>query len=125
MNDASSVTKALHKIQAAVGVEYVAVDEESRLFYSTDVYRQADVLALAVVSPGNIDELQTVVRNCAAAGFPLVTRGGGASYTDGYLAIRENTICIDTSRLNRISINEDDMYVTAEAGVTWQSCIRH
>jgi glycolate oxidase len=119
MNDATSVTKALHKIQAIVGVEHVAVDEQSRLFYSTDVYRQADVLALAVVSPGNVDELQAVVRNCAAAGFAIVARGGGASYTDGYLAIRENTICMDTSRLNRISINEDDMYVTAEAGVTW------
>ena len=44
-------------------------------------------------------------------------RGGGASYTDGYLPVRDNTISIDTSRLKQISINEQDMYVTAEVGV--------
>ena len=106
-------------LQASVGADHVLLDDESRLFYSTDVYRQADVLALAVVRPGTVDELQAVVRHCGHAGCPVVVRGGGASYTDGYLAIRENTVCIDTSRLNRISINEEDMYVTAEAGVTW------
>jgi glycolate oxidase len=113
------VNKTLKQIQTAVGTEHVLVDDESRTFYSTDVYRQADVLALAVVRPGTVEELQTVVRSCATAGFPVVARGGGASYTDGYLAIHENTICIDTSRLNRISVHDDDMYVTAEAGVTW------
>jgi FAD/FMN-containing dehydrogenase len=119
MNDNASINKNLDQIQAAVGIEHVLLDEETRVFYSTDVYRQADVLSLAVVRPGTVEELQAVVRCCAAAGFPMVVRGGGASYTDGYLAIRDNTICIDTSRLNRLTINEEDMYVTAEAGVTW------
>ena len=95
------------------------MDDDSLLFYSTDVYRQGDSLLAAVIRPDSVDELQAVVRHCAALGCAIVTRGGGASYTDGYLAIREDTVCIDTSRLNRISIHEDDMYVTAEAGVTW------
>ena len=88
-------------------------------FIPPDVYRQADVLALAVVRPGSVDELQAVVKVCASNSLPMVARGGGASYTDGYLAVRDNTICIDTGRLNRITVNEDDMYVTAEVGVTW------
>jgi glycolate oxidase len=109
----------LQPLNSIVGAENVLADDESRLFYSTDVYRQADKLAAAVVRPGSVEELQAVVRHCASTGSPIVTRGGGASYTDGYLAIRDNTICVDTNRLNRISIHEDDMYVTAEAGVTW------
>jgi glycolate oxidase len=109
----------LRQLKKAVGSENVATDSESLLFYSTDVYRQADELAVAVVSPSTVEELQAVVRCCAREKAAIVTRGGGASYTDGYLATRKNTVCIETSRLTRIDINEDDMYVTAEAGVTW------
>lgn len=110
----------LEQVSAVVGSEYLLVDDESRLFYSTDVFRQADVLAAAVVQPATVEELCKVVSACAAAGCPMVARGGGASYTDGYLAVREPTVCIDTGRLKRIDINAEDMYVTAEVGVTWE-----
>jgi glycolate oxidase len=119
MNDNDSTNQALQQLGNIVGAENLLQDEENRTFYSTDVYRQADVLAIAVVRPGSVEELQAIVRHCASVDFPLVVRGGGASYTDGYLAVKENTVCIDTSRLNRITINAADMYVTAEAGVTW------
>jgi FAD/FMN-containing dehydrogenase len=102
-----------------VGAEHVLLDDESRAFYSTDVYRQADILTTAVVRPGSVEELQEIVRVCAAANCPMVVRGGGASYTDGYLPVRDNTISIDTVRLKQITIDEQDMYVTAEVGVTW------
>jgi FAD/FMN-containing dehydrogenase len=111
--------KLHEQLASIVGEDHVLVDSESLQFYSTDVYRQADELAVAVVQPASVDELQAVVRCCSATGSPVVTRGGGASYTDGYLPVRKNTVCIDTSRLKRLIINETDMYVTAEAGVTW------
>jgi FAD/FMN-containing dehydrogenase len=106
-------------LTAIVGIDNVFVDSDSIQFFSTDVYRQADVLAAAVVRPPSVAQLQDVVRYCARNQCPVVVRGGGASYTDGYLATRERTICIDTSLLKAIDIHEDDMYVTAEAGVTW------
>ena len=112
----SSLPEAL---AALIGSEHVLIDDASRLFYSTDVYRQADVLAAVVVRPGSVPELQAVVRYCGEHETPIVVRGGGASYTDSYLATRENTVCIDTSRLKSIDIHDDDMYVTAEVGVTW------
>ena len=107
------------KLASVAGHENTLTDSESLSFYSTDVYRQADILACAVVRPGSVEELQAVVRCCASAGCPMVTRGGGASYTDGYLPVEPNTVCIDVSRLTRIDVNEADMYVTVEAGVTW------
>jgi len=107
------------ELEHIVGAEHCLVDDESRLFYSTDVYRQADVLAAAVARPASVDELRRVVKTCSSAGYRMVARGGGASYTDGYLPVRERTVCIDTGRLKQIIVNEDDMYVTAEAGVTW------
>jgi FAD/FMN-containing dehydrogenase len=62
------------------------------------------------------------VRTATAAGIAVVTRGGGASYTDGYLPTTGNSITIDVSRLDRIvEINATDMYVTVEPGVTWEA----
>ncbi len=56
----------------------------------------------------------------AKAGYALIARGGGMSYTAGYAPVREDTIVLDVAGLNRIvEINEDDMYITVEAGVTW------
>lgn len=107
------------ELERVLGAEHLLVDDESRVFYSTDVYRQADVLTAAVAQPATVDELRQVVKVCATAGYRMLARGGGASYTDGYLPVREKTVCIDVSRLKRITVNEDDMYVTAEAGVTW------
>jgi len=116
----SSVERLLSQLVAVVGDEYLLRDDESRTFYSTDVYRQADVLAEAVAQPASVDELREVVRLCSSARCAMVPRGGGASYTDGYLAVRSPTLCIDTSRLKKISIHEDDMFVTADVGVTWE-----
>lgn len=109
----------LQNLATAVGQSHLLTDPDSRAFYSTDVYRQADVLAVAVVRPGTVEELQEVVRLCMHHRAPVVVRGGGASYTDGYLPVRPGTVCIDTSRLTRIEVNVEDMYVTVEAGVTW------
>ncbi len=107
------------QLETLLGSEYVLADETSRMFYSTDVYRQASVLAAAVVQPGDVYQLQEVVKLCVANKTPMVVRGGGASYTDGYLPVQEGTISIDTSRMKAIEINSDDMFVTVEPGVTW------
>jgi FAD/FMN-containing dehydrogenase len=109
----------LDKVVGIVGAQHVLADDESRTFSSTDVFRQADVLAAAVVRPGTVDELQAVVRACAAHGAPMVVRGGGASYTDGYLPTQPGTLLLDMARLDRIDVNEQDMFVTVEPGVTW------
>jgi len=109
----------LDGLAAIVGPDHVLTDDASRTFYSTDVFREADVLALAVVQPGTVAELQEVMRLCARHRTPTLVRGGGASYTDAYLPVRPGTVTLDTSRLTRIDISEEDLYVTVEAGVTW------
>ena len=101
-----------------LGPEHVLVDEEERLFYAHDVFR-AGKTPLAVVRPGSVDELAEVVRLAFEAATPIVTRGGGASYTDAYAHTRDGGITIDTSRLDRIAIDEANATVTVEAGVTW------
>ena len=120
-NSPSSVLPGdlLASLAAVVGADHLRTDDESRTFYSTDVFRQADVLAAAVVSPGSVAELQEVMRLCARHRTPSVVRGGGASYTNAYLPIRAGTLPLDMGRLTGIEINAEDMYVTVEPGVTW------
>ena len=75
---------------------------------------------LAMVAPASVEALQEVVRIAAAAGLPLLARGGGASYTQGYLPGEDGALLVDMRRLDAIvEINEEDAWVTVEAGVTW------
>jgi len=106
-------------IRAVCGTEYVLTARADREFFAMDVYRSRE-LPIAVVQPGSVDELRQTVRLATAAGVALVPRGGGASYTDGYVPYTPHSLLIDTGRMNAIvEINTQDMYVTVEPGITW------
>ena len=109
----------IDQLRRICGVEHVLTDDADREFFAMDVYNFR-ALPIAVVQPGSVSELQAVARTASAAGVALVPRGGGASYTDGYLPITPNSLLIDTERMNAIvDINAEDMYVTVEPGITW------
>jgi FAD/FMN-containing dehydrogenase len=110
---------ALASLAQLLGEQYLLTDEASRRFHSIDIYREAPLPVAAVARPGSVQELQALVGICARHGVAMVVRGGGASYTDGFLPVRADTLSIDTSRLRGIEVNAADMYVTVEAGVTW------
>ncbi len=110
---------ALETLRRVLGPENVLTDAGVRTLHGQDVFRKAEPV-LAVLRPGGVEELAAAVKACAEAGLPIVPRGGGMSYTDGYVPVRADSVSLDLSRMNRIvSIDETDMTVTAEAGVTW------
>ena len=109
----------LAEIRTAIGAGNVLTDDADREFYAMDVYSFRE-LPLAVLQPGSVDELQQVARIASAAGVALVPRGGGASYTDAFLPSTPKSVLIDTERMSKVlEINEQDMYVTVEPGITW------
>ena len=114
-----SIDNALNEIANLVGKSHVVKDLETLTFYSTDIFSTAAEPAVAIVRPGNADELIKVTQICIKNEVPLIARGGGASYTGGYLPVTKNTVMIDTQRLTNIEIHEEDMFVTVEPGVTW------
>lgn len=88
-------------------------------FYARDVYRRG-ATPRAVVRPRGRDELRQLVIDATSAGLAVITRGGGASYTNAHLAGTGDFILLDTAALDRIvSIDEQDMLVTVEPGITW------
>lgn len=97
-----------------------SVDPRELELYSSDVYSRGQRLA-AIVRPRSKTRCAAAIGALTAAGYALVTRGGGMSYTGGYLATRPDTVLIDTSALNRIvEVSAEDLYITVEAGVTWK-----
>jgi len=115
----SHATGLLSRLESLLGREHVLTDAEERSFYSTDIYKSGE-MPLAVVRPQSTADVAQVVQLAVAEGVALVPRGGGASYTDGYTPSEAGSISLDTSRMNRIlEINERDMYVVVQVGVTW------
>lgn len=114
-------TALVQELVALLGAENVLTDASERQFYAQDVYRQG-ALPLAVIRPGSAEELASALRAIAREGLAVVPRGGGMSYTDGYLPLHERTVSVDLLRLNRvIEINAEDSYVTVECGMTWMA----
>jgi FAD/FMN-containing dehydrogenase len=98
----------------------ISVDLHDRRTASSDVYATG-LLVDAVLRPRDKQRLARAVGVATRAGYAIVARGGGMSYTGGYLPAVDRTLLIDTARLDRIvEINAEDMYITVEAGVTWK-----
>lgn len=109
------------RLEQAVEQGRVRQSAEAREFYAQDVFTRG-LAAGVVVTPGSVEELSAVVRAATAAGHAVVTRGGGMSYTSGYVPAEVGSVVLDLSRLDRVlEINREDMYVRVEAGVTWKA----
>ncbi len=118
--EARNLDATIATLRQLLGQQHVLTDAADRRFYSQDVYRSGELPA-AVIQPGTADELAAALRSIATAGLAVVPRGGGMSYTDGYLPSQPDSITVDLLRLNRVvDINPDDCYVTVECGSTWK-----
>jgi D-lactate dehydrogenase (cytochrome) len=82
-------------------------------------------LPAAVVFPVSTEEVQAVVRACAAHDVPMVAFGAGSSL-EGHVIPLRGGISIDLTRMNRIvRLSVDDLDVTVEAGVTRKQLEKH
>lgn len=99
----------------------VITDPAQLRFHSMDLMWTGPVAA-AVVRPKTIAQVVSLTRIASNHGVALVPRGGGMSYTMGYVPRHADSIIVDLTGLDRIvEINETDMYVTVEAGCSWRS----
>lgn len=118
---AGNVDSAIRELQRVLGKDYVVTDLAEREFYAQDVYRKG-LTPAAIIRPGTTEELALALKALAPWGLPVVPRGGGMSYTDGYLPTRADSIMVDMLRMNRVvAVNGEDCYVTVDCGSTWKS----
>lgn len=100
----------------------LTIETQNLELYASDVFYTASHAPIAVLHPANEGDVVRLVREAMALGIGLYARGGGLSYSAGYLPARPDCALVDLSALDAIvEINEQDRYVTVEAGVTWAS----
>ena len=115
---------ALSAIALATGPDALITDAAELHYYSQDVFSTGPTV-LAVFRPADKEMLARGIKAATDAGIAIVPRGGGMSYTSGYLAPEAGALLIDTGSMNRIlDINEEDMTVTVESGCTWDKLQR-
>ncbi len=110
---------AIDRLRGAVDGAALITDAHECAFYAQDVFTSGPT-PLAVFRPGDLAELAAGLAAAAAARLMIVPRGGGMSYTSGYVAPAAGALLVDLGRMTRIlAINREDMTVTVEAGCTW------
>jgi hypothetical protein len=110
-------------LTAIVGDQYVITDEAERRIYSNDIFFWDDAaIADVVVQPGTPEEVAHLVKAAAELNLNISTRGGGMSYTKGYVPAEAGCMMMDLRRLNKVrEINVTDRYIVVDAGCTWIS----
>ena len=104
-----------------VGAYRVVTYRAERRYYSNDIFFWDDAeIAAVVVQPRNRDQVAAIVQTARDLGMAISTRGGGMSYTNGYVPVRADTVLIDLRGLDDIvEINDVDNTATVGAGCTW------
>jgi FAD/FMN-containing dehydrogenase len=116
-----AVDGALAELRRVLGVDRVITDRAELEFHAQDVYR-AGQLPAAVIRPPDADALARALKAIASAKLPIVPRGGGMSYTDGYLPSRPDSIMVDLLEMSQVQvIDAEDCFVTVECGATWKT----
>jgi D-lactate dehydrogenase (cytochrome) len=78
-----------------------------------------------VVFPESTEEVARIVRTCREVGLPVVPFGAGTSLEGNAAAVRGG-VCLDLTRMNRIiRVNQADMDVAVEPGVTRKQLNAH
>ena len=124
-----SRAKIVEKISSLVGKDQVITDTEVLKLNSYDRYRKYETLMgifklpfpAAVVKVKSAQDVSKVLAFCNEHRINVVPRTGGTATEGGLETLKEDSIVIDGSEMNRIiSINEEDMTATVECGVPLQ-----
>ncbi len=108
----------LAELRGAVGDSGVLVDPDVTGSYRRDMMPLApNGEPLAVVLPADTQQVQAVVRACAAAGVPIVPRGAGSGLSGAANAI-DGCVMLVTTRMNEIvEVDPDNRLAVVQPGV--------
>lgn len=107
-------------LREKLGAEVVPQDERQLQLYSQDIYALGE-LVTAVVRPTDTEQLAEAVRLANQQGALILPRGGGMSYTRGYLSPGGAAMLVDTGGMDQVvRIDQENMTVRVQTGCTWQ-----
>lgn len=104
-------------IEGIVASDRVSRDPATCVLFSQDIAGAGPHAAAAVVRPGSVEDIQALVRWARGTGTPLIPRGGGMSYTGGYVPSAPDAVMLDMTDID--AIQPAASHVHAGAGATW------
>ncbi|WP_433266523.1 FAD-binding oxidoreductase [Actinosynnema sp. CS-041913] len=108
----------LAELRAAVGPGAVLTDADVTSAYERDMMPLAPFgQPLAVVLPTSAEQVQAVVRACAAAGTPIVPRGAGSGLSGAANAVAGCVVLVTTKMNGIVEIDPDNRLAVVEPGV--------
>lgn len=115
---------ALHELEALFG-DRLSLSAAVRDHHGRDLSYHAPAAPDAVAFPQSTEEVAAAVRICAAHALPVIPFGAGTSL-EGHVTAPFGGLSLDLSNMNRIvSVHQEDMDVTVEAGVTRKQLNEH
>lgn len=113
----------IEALSSIVGAHYVLTAKNDVAPYYTDWRHVFAGEGLAVVRPGNTDEVARVVSACAAAGVAIVPQAGNTGLVGGSIPTgKRKEIVLSVGRMNRIrSLDPLNDTMTVEAGCILQT----
>ena len=120
VSDTALLDDLRQAVGAAPGDAAVRTDPAALALAASDLWTTGHP-PLAVVRPTTAEAVAAVIRVAGAHGCGVIPRGGGLSYTEGYVPPHERTVSIDLAGLNRIlTLAPEDLSITVEAGTSWR-----
>src|SRR4051794_15811300 len=105
-------------LAAIVGAPHVLTDPEVKASYEVDWTGRYRGRSRLVVRPAGTAEVAAVVRECAAAGVPIVAQGGNTGFVGGGVP-RGGEVVLSLARIDDVEpVDAAAAQVTAGAGAT-------
>ncbi len=115
------------EIKKIVGEDFVSESDFEKMFYSKDVsplsseqIHRLGTIPDIVVRPRNTNEVSEIVKLAAKKKIPIIPRGGASWWLGGSVPYHGGIVIDITSMNNEIKIDEDNLIVTVDCGVTWE-----
>jgi FAD/FMN-containing dehydrogenase len=120
--------KALETIESELvsilGAENVSTDEFVLVSYSEDASPFEGKSPKIVIRPETTEQVSKVMKLAAKMQIPIVPVGGRSSISGSTIPRVSNTLMIDFTEMTKIlEVNEDNMTVTIQIGITWSELI--
>ena len=81
--------KTLNSLRDLLGSNNFITSIRERRLFSQDLFYEG-ILPIAIISPNSISDLENSIKICERENIEIFPRGGGLSYTSGYLKTKEN-----------------------------------
>lgn len=114
------------RLEAIVGTEFVADGAGERFVYSMDMTENPPMEPLMIVMPGNVQEIQEILKVANDTLTPVVPFVTGQNVGGLTIPQVEGAIIIDLKRMDKIlEVDDEAMYILVEPGVTFGHLRRH